>query len=161
MKTLPRPVPCRAYMDPAPEQRNGASAPAASPPRIADVDGRWQKRGRHLGCRPTCSRGRRQTYKHLGKSMILGVAGACWGAAGEVLGPLGDVLAASWGLSGAFWVVLGASWGLLKVSWGVLVRLGGVRRRILRPLRHFLRVRGGEHCILRGSGWEGAGHPAS
>ena len=54
-----------------------------------------------------------KTYKHLGKSMILGVAGACWGAAGEVWGPLGDVLAASWGLLAASWGVLGASWGLL------------------------------------------------
>ena len=72
-----------------------------------------------------------KTYKHLGKSMILGVAGACWGAAGEVLGPLGDVLAASWGLSGAFWVVLGASWKRpgafwrsLGASWSVLERSG-------------------------------------
>ena len=99
---------------------NGASAPAASPPRIADVDGRWQKRRRH-----------ERYWKDL--EAILGVRGGSWGVWGRsrgILGALGVsqgflerlgvVLGASWAVSGSSWAVLGPSWGQLGPCWARL-----------------------------------------
>ena len=87
---------------------NGASAPAASPPRIADVDGRWQKRRRH-----------ERYWKDL--EAILEVRGWSWGGWERSRGILGAL-----GVSpGAFWTVLGSSWGRLGPSRGRLGRSWG------------------------------------
>ena len=82
--------------------------PCRQPPRIADVDGRWQKRRRH-----------ERYWKDL--EAILGVRGGDHGASGG--GP-----GASWGPLGcprAFWSVLGSSWGRLGPSRGRLGRSWG------------------------------------
>ena len=87
---------------------NSASAPAASPPRIADVDGRWQKRRRH-----------ERYWKDL--EAILEVRGGSWGVWERSRGILGAL-----GVSpGAFWTVLGSSWGRLGPSRGRLGRSWG------------------------------------
>ena len=109
---------------------NGASAPAASPPRIADVDGRWQKRRRHerywkdleailevRGGLGAFGNGPGASWGPLGCPREL--FGPFWGRLGGVLGRLGVVLGGLGAVLGPTWAVLGrlgASWGHLEPS---------------------------------------------
>ena len=105
---------------------NGASAPAASPPRIADVDGRWQKRRRH-----------ERYWKDLEAILeVRGGLGAFGNGPGASWGPLGcprELFGPSWGrlggVLGRLGVVLGGLGAVLGPTWAVLGRVGRVLGR--------------------------------